>query len=162
MTIFGKPLSEYVAFCKWFLVVIPVVGVLRLALSLGGAPNTVARWATMTALVWIATIYLSVRVHTSGFGSYKQLLVLCALVNLAAQAVSIFGIVLAILTGTDNIYSAPEYAFGADGRNWFHVAMHALVGTTAGSLVPWLIGSAILAVTRRASGASSPGDFRQV
>lgn len=149
MTIFGKPLSEYVAFCKVFLVLIPVVGIVRLSLSLGGTPNSTDRWISMTALTWLAVVYLSIRVHTSGFGSYKQLLVVCALLNLSTQIVSVAAIVLAILTDTNNIYSSPEFAFGSDGKTWLHAGAHLFIGTTVGSLVPWLIGSLILAVTKR-------------
>src|SRR5262245_61211350 len=153
MIIFGKRLSEYVTFSKPFLVLIPVVGIARLALSLGGTPNSTAKWISVTALVWIGVVYYSIRVHTSGFGSYKQLLVICVLQNLVAQVVIISGIVLAILTGTGNIYSAPEYAFGADGATSFHVGAHLLVGTTLGSLVPWGIGSLILFATRKLVGS---------
>ena len=112
MTIFGRRLSEYVAFTAPFLGLILVVGIARLALSLGGVPNSTVKWFSVTGLVWIGVVYYSIKVHTSGFGSYKQLLVICALQNLAAQAVVISGIVLAILTGVGNIFSAPEYAFG--------------------------------------------------
>jgi len=149
MKIFGKRLSDYAAFSKLFLVLIPVVGIARLALSLGGEPNSTVKWVSVTALLWIAVIYYSVRVHTSGFGSYKQLLVLFVLLNLAAQAVIISGIILAIVTGSGNIYSAPEYAFGGDGATWLHVAAHLFVGTIAGSLVPWLFCSLILLLTRK-------------
>ena len=100
MIIFGKRLSEYVAFCRFFLILIPAVGIVRLALSLGGVPNSTVKWFSVTALVWIGVLYYAVRVHSSGFGSYKQLLVICVLQNLVAQAVIIFGIVLAIVTGT--------------------------------------------------------------
>jgi hypothetical protein len=152
MTLFGKSLSNYVAFCKFFLVLIPVVGIIRLALSLNGTPIETARWLSMSALVWIAVIYYSIRTHTTGFGSYGQLLVIVALINLTAQLVSIFGIVLAILTDTNNIYSAPEFAFGGDGKTWGHAAAHLFIGTIAGSLIPWLIGSLILFGARRMSG----------
>jgi hypothetical protein len=60
------------------------------------------------------------------------------------------GILIAILTGADNIFSVPEYAFGQDPR--FHLLMHVLVGIPAGSIVAWLVGSVILAVTRKVSG----------
>src|SRR5215510_2000838 len=82
MILFGKRLSDYTGFCRMFLIVIPVIGIARLALSLGGAPNSTARWLSMTVTAWIAVIYYSVRVHTSGFGSYKQLLPIFALLNL--------------------------------------------------------------------------------
>jgi hypothetical protein len=155
MSIFGKRLSEYVDFCKPFLVLIPIVGIVRLALSLSGAPNSTARWFSVTALVWIGVLYYAVRVHTRRFGSYKQLLVISALLNLAAQVIIIGGIVLAIVTGTGNIFSAPEYAFGGDGRTWLHVAAHVFIGTIAGSVVPWLIGSLVFFVTTKLT-ASNP------
>lgn len=149
MKIFGKPPSEYIAFAKVFLVLILVVGVIRLALSLSGVPNSTTRWFTMTGLTWIGVIYFSIRVHTSGFGSYKQLLVLCALLDWAAQAIAITGIAIAIATGTNNVFSSPEFAFGGDGKTWLHLGAHLFVGTTVGALIPWSVGSAILAMTRK-------------
>lgn len=152
MTIFGKRLSEYVAFSKLFLGLILVVGLVRLALSLGGAPNSTVKWFSMTGVAWIGVVYYSIRVHTSGFGSYKRLLPVLALVNFVAQAIAIAGIVIAIFTGNDNIFSAPEYAFGADGKTWLHVGAHLVIGTTIGALVPWVVGSGILAATRKVAG----------
>ena len=128
---------------------IPIVGLTRLALSLAGIPNSAVKWVSITAVLWIAVLYYAIRVHSRGFGSYKQLLAVYVLLNLMAQAVIISGIILAIFTRTANIYSAPEYAFGADGGTWLHVAAHLFIGTIAGSLVPWLIGSLILFATRR-------------
>ena len=40
MNIFGKPSSDYVRFSRLFLVLIAVTGLVRLALSLGGVPNS--------------------------------------------------------------------------------------------------------------------------
>src|SRR5579863_6893692 len=134
MTIFGKPLSQYIAFSKLFLGLILVAGITRLALSLGGVPNSTAKWFSMTVIALIGGVYYAIRVHTSGFGSYKQLLVICTLQNLVAQAIAILGIVLAIVTGTGNIFSSPEFAFGGDGKTWTHVAAHLFGGTTVGSL----------------------------
>jgi hypothetical protein len=151
MRIFGKPLSEYISFCRASLSLILVAGIVRLALSLAGVPNETARWFSMTALAWLGVFYYSVHVHTSGFGSYKQLLVICALQNLVAQVIAIAAILLAIVTGTGNIFSAPEFAFGSDGKTWTHLASHVFVGIPIGSLVGWAVGSAILAVTRKQS-----------
>jgi hypothetical protein len=153
VVIFGKRLSDYVAFCRPFLILIAVVGLIRLALSLGGVPNSTARWLSMTVLVWIGVIYYSVRVHTSGFGSYKQLLPVIALMNITAQVIAIVGITIAMFTGNDNIFSAPEYAFGGDGKTWLHLGAHVFIGTTIGSLLPWVIGCGILAITRKLSGS---------
>ena len=149
MNIFGKPLSDYVRFSRLFIVLIAAAGIIRLALTLSGTPNSTAKWFSMTALMWIAVLYYSVRVHTAGFGAYKHLLPVLVLPNLGAQAIAITGITIAILTGNANIFSAPEYAFGGDGKTWLHVAAHVFFGTTVGSLVPWAVGCAILGATRR-------------
>jgi len=154
MIIFGKRLSEYVRFSRLFLVLIAAAGIIRLALTLSGTPNSTAKWFSMTALMWIAVLYYSIRVHTTGFGTYKHLLPVLVLPNLVAQAIAITGITIAIFTGNPNIFSAPEYAFGGDGKTWLHVAAHALIGTTVGSLIPWAAGCAILAATRRMARSS--------
>src|SRR5262245_44219181 len=127
MKIFGKPLHEYVRFCRLFLLLIAVIGITRLALSLSGAPNATATWFSMTAVVWLGVLYYAVRVHTSGFGTYKHLLPVVALLNLTAQAIAITAIVITLFTGTTNIFSTPEYAFGSDNI-WLHLVAHLVVG----------------------------------
>jgi hypothetical protein len=149
MNIFGKRLSEYVVFSKPFLGLILIVGIARLALSLAGVPNSTVKWISINAVGWIGIMYYSVRVHTSGFGSYKQLLPICFLQMVAAQVVIVPAIILAIFTGADNIYSAPEYSFGGDGKTWLHVAAHLFIGTTVGSLMSWLVGCLIIAATKK-------------
>ena len=150
MTVFGKRVSEYFQFCKPFLVLIVVVGIARLALYFAGAPSSAARWLSVTAAIWIGVLYYSIRVHISGFGSYKQLLPICFLMNLSAQVVIVPSIILAIVTGTDNIYSIPENFFGADGKTWLHVAGHLFIGgTTLGPLISWLVGCLIMFVTKK-------------
>jgi heat shock protein HtpX len=62
-------------------------------------------------------------------------------------------IAIAMFTGTDNIFSAPEYAFGADGKSWLHLGAHVFIGTTFGSLVPWVFGCGVLAITRKLAGS---------
>jgi hypothetical protein len=118
MKFFGKRLSEYIAFCRPFLGLILAVGIARLVLSLAGVPPSTARWLSITATIWIGVVYYSIRVHTTGFGSYKQLLPICVLLSLTAQLVIVPAIIFAIVTGVDNIYSIPENFFGNDGKTW--------------------------------------------
>jgi len=149
MNFFGKRLSEYVAFAKPFLGLILVVGIARLALSLGGVPNPTAKWLSITAVGWIGILYYAIRVHTSGFGSYKQLLPIFVLQSLAAQAIIVPGIIIAIFTGNDNIFSVPEYSFGGDGKTWLHVGAHLVIGPIIGSLIGWLVGCLIMFATKK-------------
>ena len=136
-------------FSKPFLILILAVGIARLALSLGGVPLWIGKWISITAVMWIGVVCFAIRVHTTGFGSYKHLLPICVLQSLTAQAIIVPAIVLAILTGQDNVYSVPEYSFGSDGKTWLHAAAHLVLGTTIGSLVFWLVGCLILFVTRK-------------
>lgn len=152
MIVFGKPLSAYVRFTAAFLVLIAATGLIRLALSLAGVPNATTRWFSMSVVAWIALIYNAIRIHTTRFGTYRHLLVVCVLINVVAQSIASAGIGLAMATGTDNVFSAPEFAFGSDGKAWWHLLAHLFIGTTAGSLLPWLFGSLVLFVTKKISG----------
>ena len=149
MTIFGKRLSEYVAFSKPFLSLILVVGIVRFVLSFAGVPNSAAKWFSITVVIWIGGLYYAVRIHTSGFGTYKHLLPICVLQSLTAQVIIVPAIILAIFTGHDNIYSAPEFSFGSDGKTWLHVAAHLFIGTTIGSLMGWLVGCLVMFATKK-------------
>jgi hypothetical protein len=161
MTIFGKPLSDYFSFCKLFLGLILIVGITRLALSLSGVPNSAARWFSITVVAWISVVYYGVRVYTSGFGSYRQLLPIYYLLSWTAQLVVVPSILLAILTGKDNIYSAPEFAFGRDGKTWVHLGSHLLIPTTVLPLIFWLVGCVIMFVTKKlATGDSTKAAAR--
>src|SRR5262245_25117594 len=46
--VFGKRLSEYVAFQKVILALVALVGITRLGLSLAGVPDGTAKWFSMT------------------------------------------------------------------------------------------------------------------
>ena len=147
--IFGKSLSDYFNVAKPFVLLIALLGITRLVLSLTGTPNSTTKWFSMTAATWLGVLYYSVRIHVTRFGSYKQLLAVLALINLPAQAIAIVGIAIAIFSGHNNVFSAPEY--GGDANPWLHLGAHVVFGTTLGTLIPWLFGCAILAVTRRAT-----------
>ena len=149
MTVFGKPLSEYVSFAKVILVLIAIVGIARLALSLGGIENATVKWLSISVAALIGLVYYSIRVPTTGFGGYKHLLVLIVLQSILAQAIIIAGIVIAILTGRNNIFSAPEYSGGGDGKTWLHAGAHLVGGIIVGSLILWLVGSLIMFITTK-------------
>jgi hypothetical protein len=151
MTIFGKTASEYVAFTRPWVVLILVAGIARLALSLADVPNSTTKWISMSAVMGVGLIYYAVRTYTSGFGSYKQLLGVVAVPNLAAQTISMVAIAIAIFTGTGNVFTAPEYGFGSDGKTWTHFAAHLFIGTTAGTVSSWLFGCLVMFISKKLS-----------
>jgi hypothetical protein len=149
MTVFGKPVSVYVAFSKGVSLLLLIVGVARLALSLAGVPNSTTRWLAMNGVLFFGLFYLAIRIHTTGFGSYKHLLPALVLPCLILHGVAIAGIVLGMITGHDNVFTAPEYAFGQDGKTLFHVGMHLVVGIPSSTVINWLFGCLILLITKK-------------
>ena len=113
---FGKSVGQYLSFQKVFLAAIVVVFLVRLALSLAGTPNATTKWVSVTVVLLLGTLYYGVAVHTRGFGSYKQLYPLGLFQSFLGEALVALAIVLGIVTGQDNIYTAPEYSGGATAR----------------------------------------------
>jgi len=148
---FGKSVSQYLSFQKVYLIAIVVVFLVRLALSLAGMPNSTVKWFSVTAVLLLGVLYYGIAVHTRGFGSYKQLLPLALFQSVLAETLVALAIVLGIVTGQDNIYTAPEYSGGSDGKNWVHVVAHLIVGSVVLPLMSWAISSLVLLVTKRAA-----------
>jgi hypothetical protein len=147
---FGKKLSEYIHFEGWLLILIAVVWAVRLGMSLAGTSFDITKWVSINIVLLVGLLYCSIGVQTSGFGSYKQLLGLLFLQTLVAHILIAAGIVLGILTGTGNAYTAPEVFGGSDGKTWLHVLAHLLAALIL-PLIAWLIGSVILFATKRLS-----------
>src|SRR5262245_50778465 len=98
MTVFGKPASAYVAFSKGVAFLILVVGIIRLALSLGGVSNSTTKWISMNGAYLIGLFYLAIRVHTTGFGTYKHLLPALVPPGVVFHSIAIAGIAIGIAT----------------------------------------------------------------
>lgn len=144
---FGKTVSEYLGFQKFVLVLLAAVGLARLFLSLAGVPDSAARWLSMNAVGWAAVFYYGVAVHTSGFGSYKQLLPLGFFQIVVQQSIAVLGILLSI-AGFSNIYAAPEYSFALPSQ-WIHLLSHLTIGILVPPLLFWAVGSLVMLVTKK-------------
>ena len=146
---FGKTLAQYLTFQKVVLALIVLAWLVRLTLSLTGVPNASVKWISVTAVLLVGVVYYGVAVYTKGFGSYKQLYPLMLLQSVLGEGLVALAVVMAIFTGGDNIYTAPEYSGGGDGKNWTHVLAHLVVAFVILPLVTWAIGSLVMLVTRR-------------
>jgi len=154
MKVFGKDPGEYVSFTKAFLILIAIVGTLRLGLSLLGAPLAHASGLSMSVVVLIAAIYTGIHVPRKAFGSYRHLLPLMVLQSGTAHLIAALAITLAIITGQDNIFTAPELSRGEEGRSWGHVGAHVVVGLVVLPLILWALSSLAMLVSRRMKAAT--------
>lgn len=148
MRIFGKTLGDYLRFAVGIVALVVVVGVARLVLSMAGVPVSTVKFLSVTTVALLGVVYFGVKTHTSGFGSYWQLLPLMIITLGAASWVSGFAVVLAIVTGTDNIYSIPEYSGGQDGKTFFHAFAHFVIAPLVAGLIAWGLSSIVMLVTK--------------
>ena len=162
MKIFGKPLSEYIGFQKIILILIIIVGLFRLALTLIGVKNSIVVWFSLTAITTLGWLYYSIRVYTSGFGSYKHLLPLLVIQNSLAQCFTILGIAIAIFNNKDNIFTADGFNGPYEGRSWIHAGAHILFGVIVLSLLWWAVGSLVMFITKKVASKKKADVSQQV
>jgi hypothetical protein len=86
-------------------------------------------------------------VHTSGFGSYKQILPLGFFQTVLQQSIAALGILLSI-AGLENVYAAPEFSMGAQSQ-WTHLLAHLTIGIVVPPLLLWAVGSLVMLITKR-------------
>jgi hypothetical protein len=165
---FGKSLSEYVAFQKPILILIAAVWALRLGLSLAGVPLAGAQFVSVTGVLVLGALYYGWAVGQKGFGSFKQLYGLNLVQGVFSQTLVALAILLAMVLGQDNIYTTPEFYPPAqgigvlglplppDGKNLGHAIEHIVVAGAIGfPIIGWLLGSLVLLATRKSARAAS-------
>ena len=101
----------------------------------------------MNVVAWAAALYYGVAVHTSGFGSYKQILPLGFFQTVLQQSIAVLGILLAI-AGLPNIYAAPEFSFNAQSQ-WTHLLSHLTIGIVVPPLLLWAVASLVMLIAKK-------------
>ena len=150
---FGKRVSDYLAFQKVPLVLVAAVGLARLGLSLAGLSNETVAFLSMTVLGWLAVLYYGVAAHTSGFGSYRELLPLVTIQVVVVQLIAVLGILLSI-AGLSNVYAAPEYSGPLSGpapNQWVHLLAHLTIGIVVPILLSWAVASLMMLAAKKVS-----------
>jgi hypothetical protein len=156
---FGKPLSQYVAFQGPVLMLIAAIWLMRLLASMAGVPVSGAKFLSVTGVVLIGALYYGWAVGHRGFGSLKQLYGLNLVQGVFSQTLVALAILLAMAIGQDNIYTIPEFypasagndplGMPPDGKSFAHVFAHLVVGAVVVPIVGWLLGSIVYLVTRK-------------
>jgi hypothetical protein len=165
---FGKSLSDYVSFEKSILISIAAVWALRLALSMAGVAVSGARFVSVTGVLVLGALYYGWAVGRKGFGSFKELYGLNLIQGVFSQTLVAIAIVLATVTGQDNLYTLPEFYPPAqgisvlglplppDGKNLGHAVEHVVVAGAIGfPIIGWILGSLVLLATRKSARAVS-------
>jgi len=149
---FGKSMVEYVRFERGILAAILVVGLVRLVLSLSGAPVGVVKPASMTVAAVVGVAYCGVWTAVRGFGSYRHLLPLLFFQAVLVHAITIVGIALAGVTGRANVFTAPEYS---NLPNYLPHALGHMAGMVVFPLLLWPVAALLMWATKAIRGGAT-------
>ncbi|HXX23475.1 MAG TPA: hypothetical protein VEO19_10015 [Terriglobia bacterium] len=145
MRIGGHGLREHIRFLMPLFGLIAAVWLLRLVMDKAGTPPTVVRMVSVT-VAGAASILLAVLlIHFKAFGSYASVVVASFLLALWEQLLICSAIAFSALTGTTNIYTAPEYSHRSGplahifGHITFSLGLGTLFGAGMGCLLLWLL-----------------------
>ena len=155
---FGKPFAFYLARQRTPLLAITIMFFVRFALSVAGAPAVSGKVLSVTAVLLLALPYYALLAKREGLG-FRHLYAFCFIQGLFSQVLVALAIAVGILTGTDNMYTIPEFypfsngsnpSFPIDGKNWMHAGAHIVfAGAIFIPLGTWIVSSVLLFIARR-------------
>ena len=154
---FGKPMAYYLRLQAPALIAITVVFIVRLAMSRGGIPDSAGKILSITFILILALPYYALLAKREGL-TFKHLYAMCFIQGVFSQTLVALAIVLAIVTGHDNIYTIPEFypqsaggtPFPVDGKNWMHAIAHIVfAGALVLPLASWAVSSVLLVIARK-------------
>lgn len=127
---------------------IAAVWALRLILAAAAAPHDLVRSFSVTVAEPICVLLAVLLIHVRRFGSYANVVFVSFLLTGWGQVLIALAIAFAAVTGTRNIYTAPEYSFG-ELNPWQHVIGHLTFGVGIGTLLGAAMGSLLLWMLRQ-------------
>ncbi len=146
MKVCGYGIREHVRLLAPLFGLIAAVWALRLVLDAAGAPRGLVRIFSVTVFGAVAVLLAVLLIHFRGFGSYPNVAVAALLLVFWQQLLIVAAIAFSTLTGTKNIFAAPEYSGPGltPGRHIlghliFGIGMGELMGAAMGCLFLWLL-----------------------
>jgi hypothetical protein len=132
-----------------FMVAVLLVGLVRFALTVSGAPAEVTKYSSMTVVILAGCVYFG-----AASRSWKELLTVSYLLILPYMAVELAGIGYTWATGRTTIFHVPQYSFGlrADLHFWGHL----VGGLTWEPLSLFVVMLIVRAVSKPFAGISAP------
>jgi len=111
MKIGGHGLREHIHLLMPLFGLIAAVWLLRMVLDKAGTPPAIVRMVSVTVAGAASVLLAVLLIHFKAFGSYANVVAATFLLELWEQLLICGAIAFSALTGTANIYAAPEYSF---------------------------------------------------
>ena len=149
MKIGDHSLGEHIRLLAPLFVLIAGVWLLRILLHEMSILHPLVHVLSVTVGTALALLFAVVLIHVRDFGSYPSVIVSTVLLVAWEQILIIVAIVFAVLTGTENIFTLPEFSPGNDPRHIKHILGHLTVVLGVGTLIGSAFGCLILWMLRR-------------
>jgi hypothetical protein len=145
MKIGGHGLRDHLRLLAPLFGLIGAVWALRLVLAGAGVPSDVVRICSVTVAGPVSVLLAVLMIHHRRFGSYPNVAAAAFLLICWQQLLIVAAVAFSALTGTTNIYTAPEYS--GPGGPLRHIAGHltfglgigTIMGTAMGFLLFWML-----------------------
>ena len=148
MRVGGHRMREHVRLLLPLLAFVTAVWLLRLLLAAAGASLSVSRVFSVTTASAMAVFLAVLLIHFHGFGGYTNVVTTSLLLNAWSQILIVVAILFAVATGTENIYTLPEFSVPGDdplhlrhifGHLTFILGLGTLFGAGVGCLMLWFL-----------------------
>jgi hypothetical protein len=141
-----------------------VAAVWLIRLIVGMLDPGLVRVFSVTGAYALAILLAAVLIHIRKFGSYPNVVASSVLLVVWGQLLIVLAIVFAVLTGTNNIFTAPQYSFPrVDPHHLKHILGQLTYGVGAGILFGAAMGCFLLWILRMLvpPGGSGQGSGRR-
>ena len=150
MKIGDHSLGEHIRLLVPLFVFIAGVWVLRVLLHEMAVLHALVHVLSITVATAVAVLFAVILIHVRRFGSYPSVVVATVLVVAWAQLLIVLAIIFSVATGTENIFTLPEFSLpGDDPRHIRHILGHLSFGIGGGALIGSAFGCLILWMLRR-------------
>ena len=148
MKVHGHGLREHIRFLTPLLLFVLIVWILRLLLGIAEAPLWFSKLFSLTGASVGALLIAIFWIHARGFGSYPNVVMASFFINAWTHLLIILAIIFAVMTGTNNIFTRPEFSIKEDdafhvrhilGHLTFGIGANTLLGAGMGCFLLWLL-----------------------
>jgi len=150
MRIGGHPLRQHLRLLAPLFALLAGIWVLRLIIGYGYTSGWLLQVVSLTVFSPIAVLLAVLLLHVRRFGGYASVVVCSLLLNAWTESLIVLAIVITVVTGVTNIYTAPMYSPPGVGLHHLrHIRGHLTYGIGLSTLAGAAMGSLLLFLLRK-------------
>ena len=148
MRIVGQRFRDHVRLLAPLFVLLTTIWFLRLMSAALNLPGWWLRIFSVTVATSFSVMLAVLLIHVRRFGGYTNVVLSSLLIHVWASGLIILAIVFSVLTGTENVFTRPEFSLHGDdplhlrhiyGHLTFGIGWGTLSGSAVGCLLLWLL-----------------------